>query len=248
MLHCQRQHALDSDVVDRLTVGEQEHPPRRLALADGVHDGECVASGRERRWHRQLECVRRSGEGEVGPPTDQVERVPAEPVAEGEDDPFGPLAVGVDVGRDVEPAPQHRDGFVGDGTTAGPERARRAGGPDRRDESPEAVDQPVRDGQDVVALRLGIPQLAQALQPFRLVVGAVGRLGEVHREVEKLPAVIVEVAAAHGELLLVEDAGADVVGRRLPSLVVDGARAHHLEVLRVVQLGGGRVLRAWREG
>ena len=80
------------------------------------------------------------------------------------------------------------------------------------------------------------------LQPLGLVVGAVGRLGEVDGEVEELPAILVEVPAADGELLLVEDAGADVVGRGLPSLVVDGARAHHFEVLGLVQLGRRRVL------
>ena len=183
----------------------------------------------------------------MGPPTHQVERVPPEPVAEGEDDTFGPLAVGVDVGRDGEPAPQHRDGFVGDGTTAGQERPRGACRPDRGDEPAEAVDQAVGDRQDVVALCLGVPQGAQALQSFRLVAGPVIGLGEVRVEIEELPAVLVEVAAADGELLLVEDAGADVVGRRLPALVVDGARAHHLEVLRVVQLRGRRVLQCRKE-
>ena len=51
-----------------------------------------------------------------------------------------------------------------------------------------------------------------------------------------------KVATADGQLFLVEHARADVVRRRLPALVVDGARAHHLEVLRVMQLRSGRVL------
>ena len=57
------------------------------------------------------------------PPADEVEGVPAEPVAQGEDDAVGAVAIGVDVGGDVEAAPEQRDGLVGDGATSGAERA-----------------------------------------------------------------------------------------------------------------------------
>ena len=131
--------------------------------------------------------------------------------------------------------PPHSSGtrLVGDGATAGAERTRRPGGPGRGDEAAEAVDQAVGDGQDVVALGLGVPQL---------VACAAARSGSSSaRSVASEKSVVrskssqrssSKSAAADGELLLVEDAGADVVGRRLPPLVVDRPRAHHLEVLR----------------
>jgi hypothetical protein len=75
-------------------------------------------------------------------------------------------------------------------------------------------------------------------KPFGLLFRPVDGFGEVLRKVEELPAVLVEVATPDGQLLLVEHAGADVVGRRLPSVVVDRARAEHLEVLGAVDLAG----------
>ena len=91
------------------------------------------------------------------------------------------------------------------------------------------------------ALGLLGPDPDELLEAGWLVCGAVAGLGEVGGEVVELPAVLGEVAAADGKLLLIEDAGADVVRRRLPPVVVDRTRAEHLEVLRLVRFGRGRV-------
>ena len=202
------------------------------AVADAVGDGSRAARG-EAGVGGELEGIGGAGEGEVRPARHQVEGVAAEPVAERADDPVG-AASGSMSAVMPEAAPQQRDGLVGHRTAARGGTSATPGGPGRRDEAGEAVDEPVGDGQDVVRGRLGPPELDEPLQAVRLSVGAVGRLGEVGRQVEQLPAVLVEGAAPDGQLLLVEDAGADVVGRRLPAVVVDRPRPEHLEVLRGV--------------
>ena len=58
------------------------------------------------------------------------------------------------------------------------------------------------------------------------------------REVEQQPVVLLEDAAALDVLALDRELPADVVGRRLPPVVVDRAAAEHLEVLR--RAGRGR--------
>ncbi len=121
------------------------------------------------------------------------------------------------------------------GAAAGTEGPRGARRPGRRDEARESVHQAVGDREHLVARRLGIPQRGETgASRSGSSAARSTRLGEVGREVEQLPAVLVEVPAADGQLLFVEDTRADVVGRRLPPLVVDRARADHLEVLRRV--------------
>ena len=240
-----RQHALDRrSSSTSVPSTEQGHAARAAALADGVGDADLVVAGRQRRRGRQLERVAGPGEGEVDAALGQVEGVAAEPVAQGEDDAVGPRPVGVDVGRHGEAAPQQRDRLVGDRATAGPEGPRRARRPGRRDEAAEAVDQAVGNGQHVVAFAPRHPTARVSCCTRSGSSSARSVASEKSTgEVEQLPAVVVEVAAADGQLLLVEDAGADVVGRRLPALVVDGARAQHLEVLG---RGGARARRGRR--
>ena len=96
----------------------------------------------------------------------------------------------------------------------------------------------------MVAFGLGVPQLAQPPHPLGLVVGPVVRLGEVVRQVEQLPAVLVEVAAAGRQFLFVEHTRADVIGRGLPALVVDGARPSISKYCVCVDLGARRGPRA----
>ncbi len=70
-----------------------------------------------------------------------------------------------------------------------------------------------------------------------MLVGDVVGLGEVVLEVEQRPAVGGEVATALQQALLVDHALGHVVGGRLPTVRVDGARAEHLEVLHVARVG-----------
>src|SRR5262249_47510382 len=60
----------------------------------------------------------------------------------------------------------------------------------------------------------------------------VARLGWVVVEPEERPVVAVEVVAPGDALALDRELRADVVGRRLPAVVVDRTAAEHLEVLR----------------
>ena len=248
VLDGQRQHALHRRLVDLGAVDGQDHAAQPSALAHRVGDGELVAAHRQGRSHHQLERVGGPGEGEVDPALDQVEGVAPEPVAEGEDDAARTLAVGIDVGGDVEAAPQQRDRLVGDRPAAGTEGPRRPGGPDRGDEAAEAVDEAVGNGQHVVAVAPRHPTGRACAAPVR----ARRRRGRSTRRSRprgrRAPSGPRRSPAADGQLLLVEDAGADVVGRGLPSLVVDGARAHHLEVLGLVQLGAWPGRPAWRGG
>jgi len=77
-----------------------------------------------------------------------------------------------------------------------------------------------------------------------MLTGHIVRLGEVVGQPEQLPAVLAEVPAPDRQILLVEHAGRDVVGCRLPAIVDDRAGTEHLEVLRRAGVGCGRV----REG
>ncbi len=144
----------------------------------------------------------------------------------------------------VRRKPPHRSGT--DSSATGPppgrktrdEPAGQVGGmkPAKRSTNPSEM------GSTLLRTASASQSVAQLAHPLGLVVGLVDGLGEVGGQVEELPAVLGEVAAAGRQLLLIEHAGADVVGRGLPALVVDGPRAHHLEVLRVVHLGGAGVV------
>ena len=86
----------------------------------------------------------------------------------------------------------------------------------------ELVHRHVVDGEHVVLLRLFQPERLHRLDPVRVLIGQVDRFRPVFIGVEELPPVLVEVADA-GERA--------VLGDRLPSLVPDTTRAHHLVVL-----------------
>ena len=99
----------------------------------------------------------------------------------------------------------------------------------------DGVEDPVVEGQHVVAARLVPPQRHQLGDLLGELGGAVVRLRDVLGDVVELPHVVVQRGA--GAQPVVVDRADRVIGHRLPPVVVDGARPEHLEVLRVVAAG-----------
>ena len=94
----------------------------------------------------------------------------------------------------------------------------------------DSLEQPVVDGQHVVARRLDEPEALQLAELLRHLLGEVLRLAPVLVGVVELPDVIVERRG----LFLRPRVG--VPRHRGPALVIDAAVAEHLEVLRLVPL------------
>ncbi len=136
--------------------------PGLVALTDRVGDADLVAAGRAERLAHELERVGGPGEGEVrhgrrrrrgrshrtSRPGRRPRRRPRRSASMSA----------------VMSKPPHSIGTDSSATGPPPGRnvAGRAGRPGRRDEAAEAVDEAVGDGQDVVAVRLGVPQVAHA--------------------------------------------------------------------------------------
>ena len=90
--------------------------------------------------------------------------------------------------------------------------------------------------QHVVASGLGPPQLDQRAQALGMLGADVVRLGEVVRRGRTAPSGPASKSWLPGtQLALDAELRADVVGRRLPAVVVDRAAAEHLEVLRAAR-------------
>ena len=95
----------------------------------------------------------------------------------------------------------------------------------------ELLQQPVVQGQHLVARRLDQPLPLQLVELLRHLLGEIVRLGPVLVRVE-LPHIVVECGPwGH-------DPGRVVLRDRGPALVVNAAIAHDLEVLHVMLLGG----------
>ena len=144
-----------------------------------------------------------------------------------------PFACAVDVdarGDDVADAHRRKD-VLGHGRATRLEDGAVLGTVRRAVHRAGPTEEGVVEREHVVALGLGPPRVDQLLQALRLLGREVARLGEVVGEVEEQPVVLVELAAAHDVVPLDCELPADVVGRRLPAVVVDRAAPEHLEVL-----------------
>ena len=170
----------------------------------------------------------------------QEERAAVRPVAECEEN---PVRVRVDLdarGDDVAGAHRRKD-VLGHGRAARLEHGAVLGAVRRAVHRAGPADEGVVEREHVVALGLGPPRVDQLLQALGFLGREVARLGEVVGQVEEQPVVLVEHAAALDVVPLDRELPADVIGRRLPSLVVDRAAPEHLEVLRRAGRGCRRV-------
>src|SRR5215469_8022905 len=90
---------------------------------------------------------------------------------------------------------------------------------------------PVVQRQYLVALSLGPPEVYELAQQLRTLARHVSRLRQVLLDVVQLPDIVVK---GRVRILIVVERADGVEGHRLPSAVIDGPRAEHLEVLSVV--------------
>ena len=206
-----------------------------------------MATGRDQRCRH--EPVRRPEqvEGENHASLEEVPRPSVVPVAEGAHDPRG-TGTRLDVGAELEPAAERRDGVFRDRAAPdavdGPEARRRR----RRHHRDCTPDEAVVERQHLVAPRLGPPELDQGLHEFGMVGGEVVRLGEVVLEVEQCPVVLVEVVAPRHQVTLDTQLASDVVGGRLPSVVIERTASDHLEVLRRARAGSLGIVEGGDQG
>src|SRR5476649_361472 len=139
------------------------------------------------------------------------------------------------------PKPPISDGMASSETGAPP-------GPERgRLERAKALEEGVVEGEHLVASGFAPPSVGELAGQRGVFSGPVMSLGEVLVEVEEGPVVGVEVAAAFEPSAFDVELVADVVGGRLPALVIDGTRADHLEVLRGAGAGCFLVGEGWQE-
>ena len=91
-------------------------------------------------------------------------------------------------------------------------------------------------GSTSLRARLLPPQVDHAGKPLRLLRGEVAGLGDVALDVVELPHVVGERCVGIESVVVHRAEGMKRHG--FPTIVIDAARAEHLEVLRVVRAGG----------